>query len=290
VVAEVGIHFRAAAAREFLRFGLPLVAVQIATFVYTFGDRFFLNQAGGEAIVGLYGLAYQFGFLVATLGFLPFQRVWDPQRFAVAKRADRDSIYARVFVYLNVGLVTASLGISLFSGDVLRMIAAPAFHSAAAYVPIIVLAYIFHCWGNFLNLGIYITERTEYFTIANWVAAAVAMLLYVLLIPRWLAWGAALATLGSVGMRFWLAYVFSQRLWPIRYEWGPVVRIMVLAIAFGAVAAVLPAIPLIVSLAVHTVLLTLFVGLVWRLLLTDADRSAMQRYVRIPGRSAAQRP
>jgi O-antigen/teichoic acid export membrane protein len=279
VLVQVGARFRTAHAREFLRFGLPLVAVQVATFVYTFGDRYFLNRAGGEEAVGLYGLAYQFGFLVATLGFAPFQRVWDPQRFAVAKRPDRDAIYARVFIYLNVGLISASLGISLFSGDVLRLIAAPAFHAAAVYVPIIVIAYVLHCWGNFLNLGIFIKERTEYYTVANWAAAIVAVIGYVLLIPRWLAWGAAIATLASVAVRFWLAFAFSQRLWPIRYEWGPVVRLLLVASAFGLLSALLPLISLPASLAIHVLMFAAYAVLVWRVLLSDADKDALRRFV-----------
>ena len=283
LVRQVGTTFRGSAAREFLRFGLPLVAVQVATFVYTFGDRYFLNRAGGAAEVGLYGLAYQFGFLVATLGFTPFQRVWDPQRFAVAKRDDRDEIFARVFLYLNVGLLCASLGLSLFASDVLRLIAAPAFHAAGVYVPIIVLAYVFHCWSNFLNVGIYVTGRTEYFTAANWVAAAVALLLYVLLIPRWLAWGAAWATLGSTIVRCALAYAFSQRLWRVEYAWAPVLRLGAAAIVAGVAGWLLPPLPLALSVLAHAAILGMFLALVWSVLLAADDRAALLRFIRRRG-------
>ena len=290
VLREVGARFSGSVAREYLRFGLPLVAVQIATFIYTFGDRYFLNRAGDEAAVGIYGLAYQFGFLVATMGFAPFQRVWDPQRFAVAKRVDRDAIYARVFIYLNIGLISASLALSIFSGDVLRIIAAPAFHPAIAYVPVIVLAYVFHCWSNFVNLGIYITEKTEYFTAANWAAAAVALVGYIVLIPEWLAWGAAVATLLSVFTRFWLAYVFSQRLWRIEYVWGPVLRMLAVAIAFGAAVALMPRMPLLLSVPVHGAIFGLYLGVMWRGLIGPEDRAAVRDFIarkRARGRAPA---
>jgi O-antigen/teichoic acid export membrane protein len=273
---EVGIRFSREAARDLLRFGLPLVGMQVATFIVTFGDRYFLNRAGNTAAVGLYGLAYQFGFLVATMGFQPFQRVWDPQRFAVAKRPDRDAIYARVFIYMNVGLISAALAISVLAGDVLRIIAAPAFQSAAAFVPLIAAAYVFQCWGSFLNVGIYLKERTEYFTAANWVAAGVALAGYLLWIPRWLAWGAALATLVSLAVRAWLAHVFSQRLWPVRYVWGPVVRLSVLATVTGAAAALAPVLPFYWSVPAHLALLVIYGGLAWRLALTASDREGVR--------------
>jgi O-antigen/teichoic acid export membrane protein len=279
VIGEVGLHFHRGAAGEFLRFGLPLVGMQVATFITTFGDRYFLNRAGDTSAVGLYGLAYQFGFLLANVGFLPFQRVWDPQRFAIAKRPDRDAIYARAFVYMNVGLVSAALALSLFAGDILRIIADPAFHAAAVLVPVIVLAYLLQSWGSFLNVGIYITERTGFFTLANWVAAGVALVGYVLLIPRWLAWGAALTTLASLAARCWLAYLFSQGLWRVRYDWAPITRLVTVGLVIGLAGATTTRdlTPYLAVLA-HGALFALYVVLLWRLpILSENDRVSLRR-------------
>ncbi|HET9440602.1 MAG TPA: oligosaccharide flippase family protein [Longimicrobiales bacterium] len=271
----VGRSFDFTAARAFLRFGLPLVAMQAATFIFTFGDRYFLNKAGDTTAVGLYGLAYQFGFLVGTIGYMPLEMVWDPQRFAVAKRADRDLIYSRVFKYMNVALITAAVGLSLFVGDVLRVISAPAFHGAAVFVPVIVGAYIFQAWGTFFNIGIMITERTHFYTIANWAAAAVAVIGYVLLIPKYLAWGAALTVVASLGTRFWLTHVFSQRLWRINYEWSPVLRLLLIAVVFVTASALAPPLVGAGSVLLHTILFGLYALLVWRMILADADRHAV---------------
>src|SRR5438445_3530933 len=87
----------------------------------TFGDRYFLNKAGDAAVVGLYGLAYQFGFLLFALAWEPFNSIWEPARFAIARRADRDEVYARVFVYFNVYLITLTVGIALFAHDFLNL-------------------------------------------------------------------------------------------------------------------------------------------------------------------------
>jgi O-antigen/teichoic acid export membrane protein len=100
--ARIGVRVSGRTMRALLRFGLPYVPTQVATFVLTFGDRYFLNKAGGAAVVGLYGLAYQFGFVLFALAYTPFSSIWDPARFTIARRTDRDLIYARVFVYLNV--------------------------------------------------------------------------------------------------------------------------------------------------------------------------------------------
>ena len=288
MVRDVGFRFRWAEGREFIKFGLPLVAMQVATFIYTFGDRYFLNRAADEAAVGVYGLAYQFGFLVGTLGFMPFALVWDPMRFGVAKRPDRDAIFARVFIYLNLVFITASLGVTIFAGDVLRMIADQNFHGAATFIPLIVIAYVFQAWGSFMNIGMFVTEKPGYFTWANYAAAAVAVAGYFLLIPRYLVWGASVTIVASLFTRFWLTYVYSQKLWPVRYEWGPVVRMIAVALVFGAVAALAPRLPLVYSLPFHALLFGIYLVVLWSFLLSSDDRSAARGFFgRLRGRSGA---
>jgi len=289
LIGSVGARFDLTAAKAFLRFGVPLMVMQVATFIVTFGDRYFLNQAGDTAQVGLYSLAYQFGFLVMTLSYIPFQQVWDPQRFALAKRPDRDEIYARVLIYVSILVVTAALGIALFAGDVLRVIASPEFHSAAVFVPVLAAAYVVQSWSYFLNLGIYITERTEYFTLANWISAVVAVIGYVLLIPRWLAWGATITTLVALIVRCWLSHVFSQRLWRVEYRWGPVARLSVLGLVVGAASALTPSFWLPASMLYHGALFVIYAGLLWRLpILTPWERGEiLRRLAALRGASAA---
>jgi len=278
LLASVGMRFKGRSARAFLRFGAPLMVMQGATFIVTFGDRYFLNRAAGTAEVGLYGLAYQFGFLVSTFGYIPFERVWGPQRFEVAKRPDRDVIFAQVFVYLNVVLISVALGVAVFAGDVLRLIAAPEFHHAAAFIPLLAAAYVFPCWSSHLNLGTYITERPEYYTLAKWVAAVVAIAGYVLLVPRWLAWGAVITTLASLAVDAWLSHMFSQRLWRVEYRWTPIVRLAALAIAVGTISVLLPTMVMPLSIGAHAALYALYLGLLWSLpILTPEERSLILR-------------
>ena len=52
---------------DLFRFGLPYQVAWAGSFVLTFGDRLFLQKYDGVAAVGLYGLAYQFGFILYQL-------------------------------------------------------------------------------------------------------------------------------------------------------------------------------------------------------------------------------
>lgn len=283
MVREVGIGFSRGATRDLLRYGVPLIGTQCAAFLLTFGDRYFLQSAGGAAAVGLYSLAYQFGFLLAAIGYIPFETVWEPARFDIAKRPDRDAVLSRGFRYVNLVLLSVAVGLSLFVPDLLRVMATPEFHAAAALVPLILVAYVLQGWTQIQDIGILVRERTELHTVANWVAAGVAMLGYALLIPVWLGMGAALATVIAFGVRYALIYTLSQRLWPVRYEWAPVVRLAVLALVIGAAGIVGPGDDVWVSLAFRTLLFACYLGGIWHLgILSDDDRALVRSVVRSP--------
>lgn len=281
---EVSGKFSTAAARDLTRFGVPLVVMQVASVMLAFGDRYFLNKAGDTAAVGIYGLAHQFGFLLLTVGYLPFAQIWDPVRFEIAKRPDRNEVYARVFVYINVVLITTATSISLFTPDFLRIIANPSFHAASALVPVILIAYLFQSWMAFLNLGVFIRERTEFFTLATWLAAAVAFLGYIWLIPPLLAWGAAITMVLAFSIRTLVVHAFAQKMWPIRYRWGPVLKLLAVAVPPCLVGAFLPFTNIGISLLVRSFLLAAYVVAVWHLnILTESERARILGFVRARG-------
>jgi O-antigen/teichoic acid export membrane protein len=249
--------------RDLLRYGLPLVATNVAAFIVAFGDRYFLRVSGDLAAVGLYSLSYQFGFLLLAVSFGPFLTMWEPLRFAVAKRADHDRQFSRAFLFLNLLVLSAALGVALLVDDFIAVMTAPAYHSASRLVPLILVAHVLLCWAAFHENGVLVKERTEFVTLANGLGAVTALAGYAALIPPLLGLGAAVATLLAYGVRFTVTYVASQRLWPIRYEWGPVWRLATGATLVWAVSLLVPRTSLLVSLSLRTALLGVYAAGVW---------------------------
>jgi O-antigen/teichoic acid export membrane protein len=278
VLRRVGIRMSKEALTSLLRYGLPLMVTQFAAFTLTFGDRYFLQRSAGEAVVGLYNLSYMFGFILAIIGFTPFEQVWGPKRFEIARRADRDLILSRGFRYMNLVLLTAAVGIALFVGDVLRVMTTPLFYQAAEIVPLILLAYILQSWSMTQDIGVLVSERTLLITAATWSAAGVALVGYALLIPRFHAWGAAAATVVAFAVRYFLTYYFAQRLFPIRYDWLPVLRLCGLGLLAVIASLALPVLPLILSILAHAAILSGYVICAWLVgILTATERDQVRQ-------------
>ena len=182
---------------------------------------------------------------------------------------------------INVSVFTVGVGIALFVGDVLRIMSTPPFHPAADVVPIILVAYVFHGWAQMHDIGVLVKGRTEFLTIANWVAALVALGAFALLVPRFLAFGAAFAAVLAFSIRWGLTHFFSQRLWPVQYDWAPVARLAGAAVVVVGAGVLLPRTSLVTSIAMHSLLFLAYLALLYALpILSPSEKQAAVQIVR----------
>lgn len=273
--------------RRLRRFGTPYQITAAGAFILSFGDRFFLQASHGASAVGLYGLAYQFGFLLYQLGSDPLFKAWGPQRLQLvnAPAEVRDPKNARGFFYFNLLLITVATGIGVFIRPVLQVMTTPPFHSAAALVPIILVAYVVGSWMDAVKYGIDVSEKTKYVSYANWIAVVLIMGLYAWLIPPLGGLGAALATLVAFVVRFGLIYYWSQRLFPVRYDWRPVLTLAGIGGAAVFVATFTPTASLVTLLGISTFLMLAYGAVVWSLVLGPEDRKIVREVALRPHRA-----
>ena len=279
----------ARAERDLRRFGMPHQVATAGTFILTFGDRFFLEAFHGLAAVGLYGLAYQFGFLLVNLGASPFFRAWSPQRLqlAASPREYRDDKYNRAFKYLNLIIVSLAVGISLFIRPALAIMSAPSFGPAARLVPVILAAYMAQIWTDAVSLGIEVSERTKYVTYATWISVVVILALYTALIPAFGGMGAAVATLAAFIVRLVLIYRWSQRLWPVSWRWSPSLGLVGVATAIVTTNMLVAPAAFTSQIVLAAGFGLLFAGVVWTTFLSADDRVVLAKLVSSPRQAIA---
>jgi len=75
VLRRTGIGFDGVLVRQMLRYSGPLVPGMVGMFVLHFYDRFFLNHYATLEQVGIYAIAYKFGFLISQVVAYPFDLI-----------------------------------------------------------------------------------------------------------------------------------------------------------------------------------------------------------------------
>ena len=274
---SVGFGWNNSLSWGLLKFGLPYRITEAGTFVMTYVDRFFLKEERGLDATGIYSLAYQFGFLLMYLGPAPFHLAWDPQRFQLAgqSREERNATYRKGYLFFSVLLVTVAVGICLYVRPVLRIMSDPAFHWAADVVPLIIVAFLCQAWGHVEEFGMQVAEKTHYTTIATWISVGVIVVLYIVLIPPYGVWGAAIATIVSYAVRWFFFHVFSERLFPVPYGQGRALLLTLLGAAVVGAYLLIRSDGLVIDVAVATALCGVYFGLLWGVFLRPVERQAL---------------
>lgn len=245
-----------------VRYSMLLALGGIAAVIMNFGDRFILPHYRPLGELGIYVLACKIGMLV-TFVYGSFQIYWSAQVFQIMRRDDAELVFARMFTYVILGMSFSGIAIAVCARPALRLLAGPAFQSAAALVPIIVAAYCVRGIGDFLRCLFLAEGRPGDDAVCNWLGAAICLVAYLLLIPRFGAWGAAYATLAAFIAVGIVSAVWTYRLRPYRVETGRLAKICVASAAAAApYAAIHPSsLPGLIGLAALS--LALFPPVLW---------------------------
>lgn len=263
IVREVRWSFRPDIARRIAHFGAPLILSGFSIFIIHFSDRFFLSRYGTLAEVGIYAVAYKFGFLISNLVGVPFESAWGVNLYGYASSPGWQREFARVVRYLLFFLVLTGLALSVTSGETLAVIAPASYASAAALIPVLVLAYIAREVGDFFRGVLFVNKRVRLFSALTCACGLLNLALNQSLIPRYGAAGAAWATLLT-----WLVYmaacwVFVHREHGFPYPVRSFAMIFGLASAAYVPSAAVSRLPAVWRWAPDALLILLFVGMVW---------------------------
>lgn len=233
-----------------LKYGLPIMWSWFGMFILHFGDRFILQRLTSLSDVGIYSLAYKFGFIPNLLVLGPFLLIWAPKRFELIKEPNAKDIYAVIFTYLMFVNIFVSLGMAILIKDVITLISDPKFHGAYQYVPTILLAYLFFGAFQYVQFGVHVEKKTKYLAYTTLLAAGLNIGANILLIPKIQVWGASLVTL--ISLLFLLVFIYfpSQKLYHIPYEFGRIIKMSLTALALYFMASLVNPSHIVVSLMV----------------------------------------
>lgn len=240
LVRHLGAGFSVPMLREALGFGLPKVPHGLAYQALNLADRKILEVYTSLAQVGLYSVAYTFGTGI-KLFLSAFELAWSPFVYSLAARADAATTLARIATYVAAVLAALGLAIAVLSRQILAVFTAPPYHAAYPVIPVVMLAYLIQGLFALTSIGIGISKKAYYYPLMTFTAAAVNVGLNLLWIPRYGIMGAAWATVAGYGVMAGMGLAFSQKHYPIPFEWGRLARIALAAALSYGVSLAAPA-------------------------------------------------
>jgi len=210
--------------RRMLRFGLPTMPAELSLYALNFVDRIIIVRAVGLAEAGLYSLAVKFaqGVNVLVRGF---QLAWPPLAYSIRDDDEARRAYAAVVTWFVAGCAFVVVGMWLFSRWLARALAAPEFFQSYEAVGLISTAVTLYALYMVQVVILGRTGRTEFNFPATAAALVVNVVLNLILVPPLGIVGAGLALVASYVVVVVLMYGFTQRLFPVPYEWARLARV-----------------------------------------------------------------
>ncbi|MFZ0790576.1 MAG: polysaccharide biosynthesis C-terminal domain-containing protein, partial [Chromatiaceae bacterium] len=253
--------------RRMIRYSLPMVLIGLAGIVNEMLDRAALkyllpfDDQTNMAQLGIYSACYKLSILM-TLFIQAFRYAGEPFFFAYAKQTDATRIYASVLNWFVIFCVFIFLLVTLYL-DVFQYFVGSAYRDGLHVVPVLLLAQLL--LGVYVNLSIWykLTDRTLLGSYVSVAGAAITVVLLFALVPRYGFEGAAWAHLVCYGSMVLMSYLLGRRYYPVPYDLARVGGYVALGLALYGASRVLVDILDFNALVIGTLLLALFLALVF---------------------------
>jgi O-antigen/teichoic acid export membrane protein len=237
---RLSLRFDRQLLRRLLRFGLPTMPAEVSLYLLNFVDRLIIVRTLGLAEAGLYSLAVKFAQAVNVL-VRGFQLAWPPLAYSIRDDDEARRAYAVVVTLFTAGCAFVVAGMWLFSRWIVRALAAPDFFNSFEAVGLISTAISLYALYLVLVVILGRTGRTEFNFPAAIGALVTNVALNLLLVPSLEIVGAGIALIVSYLVVLALMFVFTQRLFPVPYEWGRLARVVLtVAVLVGVAELVVP--------------------------------------------------
>lgn len=211
-----------------LQFGLPTIFVGLANYVLTSIDRFLLNKFCTLKEVGVYSLGFLLGTSINVLFITPFGQIWAPMRMEYRKDGNAQDLYKLMLTYYFIIGLFVTIGVSIFSKEILMLISGRTEYLVAyKVVPFVMIAFLIYGIIGIIDNGIYFARKISYHAYIFWSCVVINWILNYTLIPIFGYMAAAYSLLITFSVTFGLVFIVSNRLFKIELESGRLAKIFI---------------------------------------------------------------
>ncbi|MCD4794187.1 MAG: oligosaccharide flippase family protein [Bacteroidales bacterium] len=210
-----------------LHYSVPLIPHALSSWIQTMADRFLLNSMINTSSVGIYTVGFQFGNIINIISSA-INQAFVPWFFQNLKKGNKKDILK--FSELIVIIISyICLILSLFGEEAVGIMTSVNFHEGWKIIPFIGFAYVFHCLYYFFSATLfYKLGKTKLIPIISISGAVINIILNLLLIPKYMIIGAAIASLISNIVTSIIALIMSNRSEVITFNWKKMYSIIIL--------------------------------------------------------------
>jgi O-antigen/teichoic acid export membrane protein len=148
--------------RESIHFSLPLIPTQFFQWAQLSIDRYLILTFFSMKFVGIYSVAFQFSFSVLSMLRTILQLVWSPYAFKNFKKKNMKHVFLFVFILVIFVFSLASIFITNFMGQIMKLIVAENFWGAGDLINLLVIPCMLYAFYYLSSMRIHFASKTIY--------------------------------------------------------------------------------------------------------------------------------
>ncbi|MBQ7563665.1 MAG: oligosaccharide flippase family protein [Lachnospiraceae bacterium] len=222
-------------AKELLTYGVPFVPMLLMEWLLSSMDRWSIKIFNDFSETGIYSAAMQIMSVLLTLK-ATYVAFWAPiamKKYENDPEQENKAFFRDVFEKVQFLCLSAAFGITILRG-IIVLILGEGYRDAVRILPFLTLMPILSILFEMTGQGIKFKGRIIYFNYASFAAILCNLIGNTLLVPRYRGVGAALATAITYVIYFAIATYFSEKCYPVRYDFK---RFLVSLVLYGGYAA-----------------------------------------------------
>jgi O-antigen/teichoic acid export membrane protein len=200
-------------------YGFPLFLANISAVLLNVIDRYSLNSLAILKSVALYTLAFKITSVLKLVIVDSMKLAIQPMMFKQIDSPDNKRFYSKVLLYSSYVLMFAIVGVSMFSFELIKVMAkSREFWNAVVIIPVLSLSIFFVNMKDVTIYGLHIAKKTRIVGTIVVCSTILSLVFNIILIPLWGITGAAVATLLSQVIYWFACHYYSQKVFYIPYE------------------------------------------------------------------------
>lgn len=180
-------------AKEMKSYSKPFIINSISWWINNASDKYLVLLFCGINITGIYSIAYKIPSMLEVVQNI-FSQAWQISAIKEYKSKEAEAFFSTMYKYYNFILIMTVLIIILFLKSISKILFAKEFYVAWKFVPFLLLAILFGALSGFLGSLYSANKDSKMYAKSTLIGAISNIILNLILIPIFNAYGAAIAT------------------------------------------------------------------------------------------------
>lgn len=196
--------------KEMLQYCAPLIFNNIALWINAFLDKYFVTAICGVETNGIYAVASKIPTILATF-YTVFSQAWTLSAIKEFDGDDSDGFFGNTYSIYNAAIAMACSIVILFNIPLARILYAKDFFTAWNYSSVLLISIMFNALTAFLGSIFSAVKDSKVIASTTVVSAICNIVLNILMIPKFGALGAAIATAASYMVMWMLRLGYARK-------------------------------------------------------------------------------